>query len=142
MRTVVNFIRILNLFDHLFSTQSDGFSGIPRCLASKERRVTFNAASPIRTRCVISRPSILGQSPVNNAKSKSIHPSTSGDRVFWTKSIHSPGKGFVPVDPDAKVSVGTVVNVAEGSGEKFVSTLYEVYDDEYKRAVLLSSAGL
>lgn len=53
--------------------------------------------------------------------------SYSGDKVWWTRSLRSPGASdFVPVDGAASRSMGSVVRVVEGSGEKFVSTVYEV----------------
>ena len=41
--------------------------------------------------------------------------------------MRSPGASdFVPVDGAASRSVGSVVRVVDGSGDKFVSTVYEV----------------
>ena len=47
--------------------------------------------------------------------------------MWWTRSLRSPGASdFVPVDGAASRSIGSVVRVVDGSGDKFVSTVYEV----------------
>lgn len=62
--------------------------------------------------------------------------------MWWTPSLRSPGAaGFVPVEATASRTFGTIVRAVDGSGEKYVSTVYEVSRVNVAVAVRLSRGG-